>query len=187
MQLITVTETCDCRVHININIDGSFFGSFVSLFSQDQQNLQIRLLLHLFLYLTVAAPPPHLPPPPPPPVAPVQPSQSSAYTTAQREPPPAPSSWISPTSGEKSVDSGGVHGNVINNDLSPLCVLPEHRWLIVLILKTDIKHGCRLWQHVSLLRSSNPSSSLSGGLPKASQTVTTQSRESSTVEQGGCF
>lgn len=73
---------------------GHLLGS-LSPFSQ--QKLQIRLLLSLFLYQTAAAPPP---PPPPPPVAPVQPSQSSAYTTAQREPPPAPSSWTSQTSGE---------------------------------------------------------------------------------------
>lgn len=78
-----------------------FFGSFVAhFFSQEHQNLQICLLLSLFVYQTSAAP---LPPPPPLPVAPAQPSQSSAYTTAQREPQPAPSSWTSLTSGKGSL------------------------------------------------------------------------------------
>lgn len=95
-QLISPTEKTN-RTDVNLNTDGHFFGSFVAPISQEQQNLQVCLSLLLYQTSAAALPPP---PPPPLPVAPAQPSQSSACTTALREPQPAPSSWTSPTSGE---------------------------------------------------------------------------------------
>lgn len=93
------------RAHIFFNNNKSFLLALpvcLPLSSQEQQKLQVHLLINLFLYqsATVLPPPPPPPPPRPAPVDPVQPSQSSAYTTAQREPPPAPSSWTSLMSGE---------------------------------------------------------------------------------------
>lgn len=69
---------------------------------------QVHPLIHLLLHLSLRPSAPALPPPPPAAAAaaasvgPVQLNQSLVYTTAQREPPPAPSNWTSPMSGECS-------------------------------------------------------------------------------------
>lgn len=61
-----------------------------------QARPQIHLLLHLLA-------PVHSNPPAAAPVGPVQLNQSSVYTTAQREPPPAPSNWTSLMNGESVI------------------------------------------------------------------------------------